>query len=258
MIVEKWAWSVCALAGGLQIGCIHYSYSPGPVPNSTSPIHARIALVGFRPYSTTIAEENWRSRRLEADVDYGESLAPYMGLGKPVREIPSTGLDRSVPQTRTAAVIHAYLSEVGRTGIPEMSAMFEQVNGSHFLRQRDVDYYLVGIHQPGFEMLSPSCLGLLSYGGLILSLGLLPASEERLHGSLFILYDNKLEEVRRFRAGGAYRATFSWWIAPTYPYRTIYGAKKAPPRFVWVADIWAMERELRQFLGGRKMAGPNR
>ncbi|PKA14332.1 Lp29 family lipoprotein [Leptospira haakeii] len=201
----------------------------------------RIALVGFLPFKET----GGRSIRV-ASLDYENSLKKYVKIGTPIEQITENGIDLSVPAENVNRFVNLYIGEVKKTGLDEINKVLlikESTKGKiGFLRKRDVDFYVVAILGPPFARPSISgyALSLLTYFPFLLSLGTVPNWGIMENKSTFLIFDSKLELLKRKEYDSSYHYLISWFV-PKEGNRTYDDDSRAMEPYL--ADISEFEME---------------
>ncbi|MDF3818910.1 hypothetical protein P3G55_03305 [Leptospira sp. 96542] len=187
-------------------------------PNGTSVVVTKkIALVGFYPYQYS-SYTSGRTTTTTATLNYEVPTHPGFQFGKPLDQIPSNGIDVTVPPERVKEFAMAYLTEVKRSGSKELDKMIE-VKGSgdtstFHLKSRDVDYYIVGIHGPAFDKENgvESVLQMLAtFHVFILSGGTIPYWSTKAANTEFHIYDKNLNFITKKSYRNRYTVLSAWW-----------------------------------------------
>jgi|JI8StandDraft_1071087.scaffolds.fasta_scaffold00078_5 hypothetical protein len=187
-------------------------YTPKSMPVEGK---AKIALVGFYPFTYSSTTQS-RVTTTTATLDYRSPMKKVFPIGKSLDEIPTSGIDVSVPSDTVKEFTLNYLSNVKKSGILEISKMVESKGEGEkavfSLKKRDVDYYLIGIHGPAFDD-SPGNIGrtLLTAHLSILSLGTFPFWGSVGNNSTFLLYDKNLKLIDTKTYSDRYEFIAGWW-----------------------------------------------
>jgi hypothetical protein len=187
-------------------------YAPKTLPIKGN---VKIALVGFYPFTYSSTTQN-RVTTTTATLDYQSSTKKVFPMGKSLDEIPTSGINTNVPSQTVKEFTLSYLSMVKNSGIMEISKMVnikgEGEKSVFSLKNRDVDFYLVGIHGPAFDD-SPGNIGrtLLTAHLSILSLGTFPFWGSVANDSTFLLYDKNLKLLDTKTYSDRYEFIAGWW-----------------------------------------------
>jgi len=221
-------------------------YVEGYQPESRSPISLnktkKIALLGAYSFTTKVTDSrrsgNTITTTYEAGLKYDSAGKKLFTIGTPVEEIPTQGIDGSIPQERIQAFIKNYLEMVKKSGIEEMEKVIEAKDKKLFWKKRDVDYYVVAVFFPPFKE-SASNTGLLTILPFVFSAGFFPQTEDFKKSSTFFVYDRSLNLVKKISYDGQYRARTAWWARPI---DGPFGSAPVPVR-VYEQDVEKFEAE---------------
>lgn len=219
----------------------------------------RIALVGFYPYEKKVID-TYRDREISfskyrVTLDYAHSLKSEMKIGVPIDDIPETGIAREVPLDRIKSFIDVYMSQVKESGIDEMTKLFAGQQGALRLKNRGVDYYLVGIHQPFYNRLSPRKKHLSNFTHFLhaITFGTIPVEHYYEKNSIFYLYDRDLNRVKEFKYTGEYVLKSAWWMRSDpegTKFKTSWQSEM-PPAMIWAPDAHRLTGDLAQFFSSK-------
>ncbi len=233
------------------VRCVQYDLRPPP--DLTGPPvdqSLKIAFVGFRPFGNFL---NRGKDRIEQRLNYLVSLSDLLEFGNILDDVPTTGLNARVSEFRIQAFRAAFLRILGPSGEDELNKLFTYSSGPAgkrwYLRARDVDYYIVGLHLPRRE--SATLRGCATSGLTILpflfTFGVFPFMEEFRTRSTFLVLDANLKHLKTFEYTGIYRKRTS--ITVRTGYRGTPGG--APPPAVFQSEIAQFRNDFRRFIATR-------
>ena len=139
--------------------------------------------------------------------DFKENL----GLGsRPLSEYPSNGLEENISNEKIISFIQSYLDKTRMGGQTDILEMFE-VKNTRKLKQRELDYYVVGVLQPATER--ANILSILNYFLSFGTLFIVPYFVNDGVDSIFFVYDNKLNLLKKFEYNSEFLTMSSSWVS---------------------------------------------
>jgi hypothetical protein len=244
-------------------GCLHYMIEMPPqefLSGKAEPVitNKKIALIGFYPnfslFQSTGYNAGYRVTTYESVLDYTKGMKKMFKVGKPIEDIPYNGYDKTVTSEKSKEFALAYLTEVKKSGAQELGLLFDVKGNDFFLRKRDVDYYLVGIHGPAFVKRTDwgHFYSLSSIMLSALTLGIFPTIDRQQVVSKFRLYDNKLNLIKEWEKETKFTIIGSFFVNP-YPESAkkkfwIDNETNPPLREAYFQQIYDFQNEFREFL----------
>lgn len=189
----------------------------GNVPLSEKSKSAKIALIGFYPFKSYVSAQRGRTTTYTAVLNYANSTKSLFAHGKKIEDFPASGIDTSVSEEKVKAFIGSYLENVKNSGLNEIAKVIDlKEEGDKkkiFLKKRDVDFYIIGIHGPPFETASAggTITSVLTAFPFILTLGTFPLWRDRIVESTFLIYDKNLNLVKKKEFKNNYDLFIAWW-----------------------------------------------
>ncbi|BDA77871.1 hypothetical protein LPTSP3_g08010 [Leptospira kobayashii] len=194
---------------------IHFIRKPKPQSMLALPADKglKVALIGFYPYQYS-SYSSGRRTTTTAVLDYKNRIQASSKIGKPAEFFPTSGIDTSVPPEKVKEFVMNYLNEVKRSGFDEITKVVEiQKEGEEskmYLKKRDVDYYVVGVHGPAFPKdFDPRFL--LTAHLFMLTLGTFPFWQVQEADSKFYIYDHGLNLINTRVFRNKYEVIAGWW-----------------------------------------------
>jgi hypothetical protein len=217
-------WTARSMLAGVLLfsHCVSHYYLP-VTTNTISPDLAayprdRIALVGFRSFQSFFVSTREHGLAYEATLLDTAELQEFLGIGTHVSRLSSVGRKTEVDEATIRTFVASYLRETGPSGAQEVAAMFEKADGRLYLRDFNVDYFLVGVHGPPFQV-NVGCAGeMLNFLSLLLTsvpvvvTGYsIPFMQYRKTQTTILVYDSKLNLVKRYAYNTEIWHRTSWW-----------------------------------------------
>ncbi|WCL48816.1 Lp29 family lipoprotein [Leptospira sp. GIMC2001] len=208
---------IVIFASILLPGCnIHFIRELPPIDQSIT-INKKIATVGFYPFRYTTSVSG-QTKTTTALLNYNHPTTKLVQIGKRLDEYPARGLNTRVPPDKVKAFVLDYLTKVKRSGAQEIEKLVE-IKGegdkaTFHLKNRDVDYYILGIHGPPFD--EDGKIGnlgrLLLTGHLFLfTLGTSPIWTTKAADTDIKIYDKDLNLVAERNYKNRYNLLAAWW-----------------------------------------------
>lgn len=201
----------------LFTACQRHYIRPLPAIEENRVINKKIATIGFYPYAYS-SYTSGRTVTTTALLDYSNPTTKLVSLGKPIDEIEVTGINSNVSPEKVKTFILDYLGKVKKSGSREIEKLVE-VRGkgdsaTFHLKNRDVDFYILGIHGPAFdEEGSAGNLGRLLLTGhlFMFSLGTTPLWSTKPADTDILVYDKDLNLVYQKSYKSRYTLLTAWW-----------------------------------------------
>ena len=173
----------------------------------------RIALLGFYPFTSRVTGSsvsgNVRTTTYVATLDEGLELKRVVPFGTPIQDLPVVER-KEITREEAIRIVRIFVGEVKRSGLKEMSQLIEVTAGKHYIKKRDVEYYVIGIHLPAFARSKPQGLGFLKIFLTLFSFGLYPYDTPLIISSKFVVLDRDLMPVKTFEYNGTYWRRMGW------------------------------------------------
>ncbi len=173
-------------------------------------------------------------------------------FGRPILQIKEKGLSRDIPADNVKSFVLSYLEEVKLGGQKEILDLITIKDKSLQFKERDVDYYVVGIIKPAFSGASSFPNYLLALGSLML----FPYFGTEITYSKFLVYDNNLNLIKKFEYTNEYVTAMSWWIIflpssesqPISKYNHLIGHSNYYPQVYGENDIATFSKDFQKYL----------
>lgn len=209
----------------------------------------RIALIGFYPFQRKVVSVqrfgNQQITNYEASIARQSPYFSAVGFGQPIDEYPVTGR-QPISEERYKKLAGLYLGDIRVSGVDIVKSYLEITDeGRYFLKLRDVDYYLMGIHLPAFSECSTTS-NVLEFFAHAFSIFTYPHRRECVTNSKFILLNSDFEELHTFTYQTNIKLTTAWWtiFQDSYSRPDEYH----PPRVTIENDIHRMQNEIIDYL----------
>jgi hypothetical protein len=185
--------------------------------------------------------------------DFKEKLA----FGKPLTQFKEKGIARDIPADKVKSFIVNYLEEVKIGGQKEILELVTIKDKNIKLKEREVDYYVIGILKPEYQgrrtlTIETTIKYLLTIGSLML----VPWFRTETAPSKFLVYDNKLNLVKKFEYKTKYTNAGSSWITflpssesqPIPKYNHILESQKYYPQVYGQNDMATFSKDFQEFI----------
>ena len=159
-----------------------------------------------------------RGTLILAKLDYQNSMKSHFNEGSDIADLPSFGIDETVPKEKITEFARIFLANTKDSGLQELSKLFEikEEGGitSYQLKKRELDYYIVGFHSPVFydkSNLSNQFRFVATTHIFLFSLGTIPFWQSDKTWSTFFIYDNKLNLIGSKIYENEIEIISGWW-----------------------------------------------
>ena len=180
-----------------------------------------------------------------------------LDFGKPLTQFKEKGIARDIPADKVKSFIVSYLEEVKLGGQKEVLDLVAINDKNINLKERDVDYYVIGIFKPVYRARRTFTLeSTINYLLTVGSLMLVPWFGLEAAPSIFLVYDNKLNLVKKFEYQNKYTNAWSWWIIflpssesqPIPKYHHLLGSHGYYPQVYGENDIATFSKDFQEFM----------
>lgn len=201
----------------LTISCLRVHYNETKIKedfNLEKLNLGKIGIVGFYPIDYTYKRQG-RLKTTTAILDYKtKEFQKLLTIGKPISEIPSTGIDSSIPEKKIREFIFEYLEKTpNNAGIKEIESLIEvskiDSKPSFKFKKRNLDYYIVGTYGPYFQKNDPIVVSILL---AIPTLYTFPHFDKYTNEITISIYDSKLNKINSTVINSSTMYYYAWWV----------------------------------------------
>ena len=183
--------------------------------------------------------------------DFKEKLA----FGKPLMQFKEKGISNNVPADNVKSFVISYLDEVRIGGQNDILELVSIKDKNLQFKEREVDYYVIGILKP--NVLESASIGTifniwLSIGSLLV----VPFFRTESASSKFLVYDAKLNLVKKFEYKTEYTIAVSSWFSflpssesqPISEYSHAIRREKYYPQVYGQNDIATFSKDFQEYI----------
>jgi hypothetical protein len=183
--------------------------------------------------------------------DFKEKLA----FGKPFTQFKEKGISNNVPADKVKSFVINYLEEVRIGGQNDILELVSIKDKNLQFKEREVDYYVIGILKP--NVLESASIGTifniwLSIGSLLV----VPFFRTESASSKFLVYDAKLNLVKKFEYKTEYTIAVSSWFSflpssesqPISEYSHAIRREKYYPQVYGQNDIATFSKDFKEYI----------